>query len=371
MMAVPFPAFYRFAWVVAGMLALLWAGAAALRQPAPLPLVPAGAVPAVTPTASGRLLGVNWVAVDSASSQDMEPLVQAHVTWIAQTPFGWQPDAARPEIRLHTGVVSRQYWGESDRGLVRTALLARQRGIRTMLKPHLWLRSGGTWPGDVNMASEAEWQAWFASYTVFMLHYARLAEENGMEALCIGTELQHASTGHETEWRTLIRQVRQVYRGPLTYAANWSDEFEQIRFWDALDYIGIQAYFPLSQQERPAKAELLKAWQEPLRRIRAVQKRYRKPVLFTEAGYKTTPDAAIQPWAWPDRKAAPAQPDETTQRLCYEALFETFWPQPWFRGIFIWKWYPGLQPDGPARRHLDFTPQHKPAGQVMATWYGK
>jgi hypothetical protein len=318
--------------------------------------------------------GVNWVAADSISSTDMEPLVRAHITWIAQTPFGWQAAAAQPEIRLHTGSTKGGrggYWGESDAGLIFTALQARQRGIKTLLKPHLWLRNGGTWPGDINMTSADDWQAWFASYSIFILHYAQLAEANGLEALCIGTELEHASVGHEKEWRALIKQIRKVYHGPLTYAANWSGEFEQIKFWDALDYIGIQAYFPLSKTTAPEKTALLAAWQDPLRRIEAVHKRFKKPVLFTEVGYKTTPDAAIEPWAWPDRMAVVTSVDETTQRMCYEALFETFWTRPWLHGMFIWKWYPGLQPDGPARRHLDFTPQHKPAERVLAEWYGK
>ncbi|WP_161806955.1 glycoside hydrolase family 113 [Hymenobacter sp. AT01-02] len=303
-----------------------------------------------------RMRGVNWVAADSLSAQDMEPLVQAHVTWIAQTPFGWQPDAAKPEIRVRTASNGRGFWGEGDQGLLRTAQWARQRGIRTLLKPHLWLRTGGTWPGDVRMTSSADWQAWFVSYSAFMLHYAALAEQGHMEALCIGTELEHASTEHETEWRELIRQIRAVYHGPLTYAANWSGEFEKIRFWDALDFIGVQAYFPLSTTNHPDKQALLKAWAEPRRRLEAVQRRYHKPIVFTEVGYKTTPDAAIEPWKWPDRTALPATPDEATQAACYAAMFETFWPRPWLQGVFVWKWYPGLQADGSARRILTSPP---------------
>ncbi|UOG76459.1 hypothetical protein MTX78_07625 [Hymenobacter tibetensis] len=343
------------------------------RQVVALPSSSANSASSVSGRPTGnRLRGVNWVAADSVSSSNMEPLVRSGVTWIAQTPFGWQAGAATPEVRLHTGGAFRGHWGESDQGLAHTTQQARLRGIRTMLKPHLWLRGGnGSWPGDINMTTAADWQAWFASYSIFLLHYAELAERTHMDALCIGTELQHATVGHEAEWRSLIRKVRSVYHGPLTYAANWSGEFEEIRFWDALDYIGIQAYFPLSTTTRPTKATLLASWKQPLRRIEAVQKRYKKPVLFTEVGYKTTPDAAIEPWAWPDRTAVFTELDEQTQRTCYEAMFETFWGQPWFRGTFIWKWYPGLQADGPAHRHLDFTPQHKPAEQVMAQWYGK
>ncbi|RSK42160.1 glycoside hydrolase family 113 [Hymenobacter perfusus] len=367
------PAF-RSRFLVWGLLpmALILAGMLWMLRPRPVasqlpPLPPA--TPAL-PT-DDRLRGVSWVAGDSVSSLDLEPLRRAHVTWIAQTPFGWQPGAAVPEVRLNTGS-NRHYWGEGDRGVLLTAQRARQQGIRTLLKPHLWLRNGGTWPGDINMTSAADWDAWFASYSVFILHYAHLAETGHLEGLCIGTELEHASgPAHEQQWRQLIRRIRAVYHGPLTYAANWSGEFEQVRFWDALDFIGVQAYFPLSTTNSPSKDNLLQAWQAPLRRLEAVQKRYRKPVVFTEIGYKTTPDAAIEPWAWPDRMAVLTTPDEATQAACYAAMFETFWGRKWFKGLFVWKWYPGLQPDGSARRHLDFTPQHKPAERVMAEWYGK
>jgi hypothetical protein len=52
-------------------------------------------------------------------------------------------------------------------------------------------------------------------------------------------------------------------------------------------------------------------------------------------------------------------------------MFRACWGQPWLKGLFIWKWYPGLAPDGSARRHADFTPQHKPAEVVLARWYGQ
>lgn len=374
MLTLLMPVFRTSFRVVLLLLGLLLGSVFVWRNRARQPAAAAASGPVLPPPADGRMRGVNWVAADSAASGDMQPLLRAHITWIAQTPFGWQASSTQPEIRLHTG--SRTggrggYWGESDAGLIYTAQQARKYGISTLLKPHLWLRNGGTWPGDIQMNSAHDWQAWFASYSVFILHYAQLAEAHRMEALCIGTELEHASVGHEAEWRALIRQIRRIYHGPLTYAANWSGEFEQIRFWDALDFIGIQAYFPLSNTTSPNKAALLATWQEPLRRIEAVQKRYRKPVIFTEVGYKTTSDAAIEPWAWPDRMTIVTSVDEATQRVCYEALFETFWTRRWLRGMFIWKWYPSLQPDGSVRRHLDFTPQHKPAEQVLTDWYGR
>lgn len=322
---------------------------------------------------STRLRGVSWVAGDSITAAEMAPLLRNHISWIAQMPFGWQADAAGPAIRLNTSrpVGRRGLWGESDAGLVYTAWLARQHGIRTLLKPHLWVRGRGAWPGDINMRSPADWDAWFANYSVFMLHYAALAEAHHFDGLCIGTELLHATApAHEKAWRGLIKAIRKTYHGRLTYAANWSGEYEQIRFWDALDYVGIQAYFPLSTASRPPLDTLLRGWQPYLRRLAQWQKKVKKPVVFTEVGYKTTPNAAAKPWEWPDRLAV-APPDEATQARCYEALFRACWGQPWLKGTFIWKWYPGLATDGPARRHADFTPQHKPAEAVLAQWYAQ
>ncbi|MBF9222973.1 glycoside hydrolase family 113 [Hymenobacter ruricola] len=321
---------------------------------------------------SARLRGVSWVGGDSITDAELAPLLRDHVTWIAQMPFGWQADAAAPTIRLNTARPTgrRGLWGESDAGLTYTARLARQHGIRTLLKPHLWVRGHGAWPGDVNMASPADWDAWFASYSAFLLHYAQLAETAHFDALCIGTELLHATEpAHDKAWRGLIRQVRRVYHGPLTYAANWRGEYRQIRFWDALDYVGIQAYFPLSPAAGPSLETLVAGWQPHLQELSAWQKKIKKPIVFTEVGYKTTPDAAARPWEWPEHLAT-TPPDEATQARCYEALFRTCWAQPWLKGLFIWKWYPGLTADGPARRHADFTPQHKPAETVLARWYG-
>ena len=73
------------------------------------------------------------------------------------------------------------------------ALIARARGIRTMLKPHVWLRNGH-WCGEISMTSEADWEQWFDSYRTFIMHYARFAETHGIGLLCIGTELQGTHT---------------------------------------------------------------------------------------------------------------------------------------------------------------------------------
>jgi len=315
--------------------------------------------------------GVNWVAGDSITPDHLTALTAQNIQWIAQTPFGWQRSYNLPEVRLSTHH-NKDYWGESDQGLVHTTRLAKQVGIKTLLKPHIWLmdRSGNKWLGDIEMTSEADWQAWFKNYTIFILHYAQLAEANQMEALCIGTELMKPAVTREKEWRQLIKDIRKVYRGQLTYAANWYLEYEQIQFWDALDFIGVQGYFPLTKKTNPSLTELRAGWKPYLADLEKIAQKYQKPIVFTEVGYKSTPDAAIEPWKWPDRSLELSNNKSLeTQAFCYEALFRTLWHQPWFAGSFIWKWYPQVRENG--REQHDFTPQQKPAEKILATWYGK
>ena len=244
--------------------------------------------------------------------------------------------------------------GESDEGLAETARRARMRGIRTMLKPHIWIRgrSDGKWCGDIDFSTEAEWDGWWASYRRMILHNAQMAQRSGMEALCIGTDLRSTVLKRPGEWRRLIADVRKDYGGELTYSANWNREFEEVPFWEALDYIGIQAYFPLVESTDVTPASLKAAWAPYVKRIEALQQPVGKSVLFTEVGYQSTVDAAVDPWAW--RSIEPL--DFELQAACYEAMFQAFWNRPWFAGANIRKWFPeGRRPSG-GRRERGFTP---------------
>jgi hypothetical protein len=340
------------------------------------PGAPAGAESSTATASATRPLsslaerhrGVSWVAGGRFTGSALEPLSAVGANWIVQTPFGWQASHDSPEIELHTdgGVL----WGETDQGLETTTLLARERGIRTLLKPHLWLnRTEGKWRADIAMDSAEAWRRWFADYREFILHYARLAERLEIEALAIGTELHATIRQRPADWRRLIAEVRAVYPGKLTYSANWYREFEEVGFWEDLDYIGIQAYFPLTDREDPTVEELMVGWQRHLPAIAAVARRTGRPVLFTEMGYRNSSDAAIEPWRWPNRTERRAgATDAETQARCYEAFFRTFWRRPWFAGAYIWKWFPerGSRPPG-----ISFSPQGQAAAVVLASWYAK
>ncbi len=308
--------------------------------------------------------GVSWVAGRSIDAAALAPLTEHNVEWIAQTPFGWQDAVDTPAIRLSTG--GRVHWGETDDGLLRTVELARAAGIQTMLKPHIWV-SRGAWRGDIYMTTDADWNAWFANYQTFILHYARFAEANDLPLLCIGTELHKTVVARPQKWSELIAEIRTVYSGKLTYAANWYEEFTVVQFWDELDYIGVQGYFPLGGETEPELDALIAAWQPHVAALRELQQRVGKPVLFTEIGYRSWRRAAEVPWEWPDRDDDSGF-DAVIQERLYEAFFRTFWHEDWVAGAYWWKWFPGHS-TAAGQGHNGFTPQNKLAADVMAAWF--
>jgi len=173
----------------------------------------------------------------------------------------------------------------------------------------------------------------------------------------------------EADWRRLIADVRAVYSGMVIYAANWYDEYERVPFWDALDAIGIQAYFPLSSDDNADLDALIAGWQPHLQAMAEVSRRFGKPVLFTEVGYRATPDAAREPWLWPQQGVHAEPAGLAMQARCYEAFFQAVWPQPWIAGVYIWKWHPRMSLEPPREPDIGFTPQHKPAVEVLARYY--
>ena len=330
-----------------------------------------------------------WVAGDSIVSSNFDSLLKNNVKWISQTPFAWMRGHDNPSISYDN---SRSWWGERDEGIIYTSELAHANGLKVMLKPHIWIsRANGKWRSDIAMNSEAEWDAWFEDYEAMILHYACLAELAKMDALCIGTELLIPSTKFEDRWRKIIQKIREVYSGELTYAANFYKEYEKIKFWDALDYIGVQAYFPLTSKSDPNLQSLIKAWKKHSRSLEKVATKYQKKVVFTEVGYKNTIDAGTEPWLWPRQlDADKVIESEDVQARCYEAMFSTLWNKPWFGGVYIWKWFHGnyeypykeyreLRRERRAARakergmkllpEIDFTPQGKKAESIMAKYY--
>ena len=252
----------------------------------------------------------------------------------------------------------------SDKSLSHAIKKAHRLGITVMIKPHIDLmdkHDGTYWRADIGSNNDEGWEKWFASYRKVILHYAKLAEKNDVEIFCVGTELAF-TTQKPDEWRRIIREVRDIFSGKLVYAANW-DNFRNIEFWNELDYVGIDAYFPLAYDPDPSVDDLKKGWEKWKNEISSWQETVDMPIIFTEIGYPSSPHAPHSPW----QGGLEGNADIEIQARCYEAFFEAVWQEPWFAGVYWWKWDTNTRAGGEHNRQ--FTPQNKPAEKIIEANY--
>jgi len=253
-------------------------------------------------------------------------------------------------------------FAENDESLIFLKEAAEKLNFVVMLKPQIWLRSG--WPGDIKMNNLGDWNKFFRDYYRWMRHYALLAEMYKIPILCIGNELSKATLGHENKWIKMAQHIRKLYDGKITYGANWNNEFEKLNFWKLFDYIGISEYFPLSKKENPSDAELRSGADSVINLISSVQKKFSKPVLFTEIGYKSS----MEPWQTALENNP--QPDSTAinQARSYQAILKASYGNKWLAGMFWWKWPSYLGYADNPERDL-YVPLNKPAESVIKKWY--
>lgn len=315
------------------------------------------------PIPEHKVKGMALVAPPSPFAADpIAPMTALGVNWVSIQPYGFF-QKSKPDIRYNTG---HQWWGEQPEGIAKSVEYAQQNKVKVLLKPQLWSRS--QWIGDFDLENEQDLKVWQKNYEIFILEFAKMADSLNVEMLCIATEIKQIAQKYPDYWRALIKKIRAVYKGPLTYAANW-DSWQGISFWDDLDYIGVDAYFPLAQGKTATVSKLQKAWKPIVEELEAFHKQYDKPILFTEFGYMSVDDCAFNHWDIEAEQASRAV-NEQAQANALQALFETFANLDWWHGGFQWKWYPSDQSNwGEGAWAKDYTPQNKEAEKILKKYF--
>lgn len=299
---------------------------------------------------------------DSFKYNPMPDVQKVNADWITVIPYGFTR-TDRPSVTYN--VKDWQWWGERPIGIRTTIQLAKKAGIHVMLKPQIWVPR--SWTGKLDF-DDNDWKKWEEDYEKFILQMTKIAQEEGVGLFCIGTEFEIHAVKRPQFWRNLIKKIRSQYSGKLTYAANW-DNFEKNTFWDDLDYIGVNAYFPLVKEKTPSISALKKSWKKPMSKIQKLYCQYEKPILFTEFGYLSVDGCAYNTWELEAQLKTLPRNDEA-QMNALEALFDTFWQQEWWAGGFLWKWYPD-EKSHEGNYNKDYTPQGKLAEKCVTKWYGK
>lgn len=239
---------------------------------------------------------------------------------------------------------------------------AHRQHLSVMLRPVLDEQSlmdpQGDWRGSIRPDNQ---QHWFASYAALLRQYGETAQTDAVEAIDVGTELNSVQAD-DAGWRSVIAAVRSVFSGQVTYSANF--DFEQVSFAHALDFLGIDAYYPLDAPQDATVGQLQQAWAPWVVHMRQIQQNSGIPLVITELGVRSEVGAHIKPWVW-YTKAVPSMEEQLRyyQASC-PAVSRTV------DGLYWWL----VTLDSPypdALHDTSYDPLGKPAEQAVQTCFSR
>ena len=311
-----------------------------------------------------KMQGLNFVAPPRAFEKNpMMAVKELGANWIAVIPYAYTP---KDNATVRYNSSGWQWWGERPEGVAETIELSKKEGLKVMLKPQIYMH--GSWTGNMSFKTDEEWEQWELGYENYIMPFVKNADKAGVDLICIGTEFKLSVKKRSQFWRSLIQKIRTEYTGELTYTANW-DCYADVPFWDELDYVGISAYFPLLDVKTPSVKQLKKSWVPIRKEIRKHAEKIQKPILFTEFGYLSVDGCTYNTWELEGR-VKQLKINEAAQANAIDALFETFWDEPYWAGGFLWKWFPNMKGhEGYVDK--DYTPQGKEGYEVLKKWYSK
>lgn len=317
------------------------------------------------------------------SDESIEALAATGTNWVSLI-VTWYEQTYSDTLMLKRNYAVRGPTTPSDDSVIHAIRTIHSTGMKVMLRPIIDLVDQGLYRELLQPRNVTEW---FRNYRAFILHYLKMANAEGVEQFCIGAELTSMEP-YTQGWVDLIEFARANYNGTLTYSSlaqgkTWdNDQWKQDRFWNKLDYVGLDVYFPLTNKADPTLNELREEWVAHVNDIEAFQATVRKPIVFVETGWHSVAGTNTGTWKWNrvcnpnDNQYDPSEckPDQQEQANLYEALLETFWNKPYLQGIFWWAWYPyGQRPGwgegGP--NDANFSPHNKLAEKVLRSWYAK
>lgn len=340
------------------------------------------------------------------------------------------------------------WWEENEEWVISEIRAAKKQGLRIVLilrtaLDHAFPRNKFLWHGMIMPKDDRTLNSWFDKYQKFVNKWSKIAHEEGVHVLSIGSEMNALSStvqieempplyaylnskaaqdlhekrvlkfqkqleekhlwvrgndnystlerfiddqirikqawakqvtfdGHpqriermnqrrrlvQSRWLKIIEQTRKEFKGQLTYAANFDNYFE-VDFWHKLDFIGINAYFPLRDPDRvynngmSMKMALIEGWHKVFDEVDDFRGKYDlmdKPLFFTELGYIYRSNTTIEPWSgfgfsivgsrykewlivWKEQK-----PDQGERAMAVRALYDVVKQRGVnLAGILYWK----------------------------------
>jgi hypothetical protein len=261
----------------------------------------------------------------------------------------------------------------------------KQRGLKTAL--YVFVRTDDNDGFAVRPPNDID--EFFRYYSNLVLGHADIAEREGVELLVIANEMNSISgPAYRERWVQLISQVRQRYRGRVTYNAvpnafiqnvTIADVANLVSFWDQLDVLGFSVYPQLSTSAVPTREEVERGWTQSLynnsnllRNLKRWHEVTGKPIVFTEIGYTSADGAAITPGL---PRGNQGTPNFALQAMLFDVMFAQVQAEggSWLEGMFLWTLNTWNRQNDPYLQQiyvdLDYTFFQKPAADVVKRWY--
>ncbi len=338
--------------------------------------------PAFTEVQTGVTFGFyarNGVLGSTWARDQVDRMVDANVRWVVLTPIVMQESA-------HT---TRQYRDfevtPNDHELYTLITYMHQQGLRVNLRPMLETQDGNgrlqVWfqpdreriPGRIS----DHWARWFESMTLRSVHYARIAQDTGCELYGLDSELDRTIDQHG-RWKQVIKAVRSVYDGPVTSChtthtglIDFDKELSRAdHWWRDLDMLQLSCYERASEQPGSSVEEMMAMLAPHVSRFRRMAEAYGKPISFGECGCTSSRGGAKSPSGW----TSDATFDGQEQANYLEAVLRSFSPEPWWNGLYWWKWdeqNDRAQFKSDPAGDKGFTVRGKPAEERMRQLYGE
>ena len=171
---------------------------------------------------------------------------------------------------------------------------AHQYGLRVTLRAFLdqkVLREFGAdyWSGNIEPSNRAKW---FSSLSSVLTPYLRFAQNRGVSEFVIGSELD--SLAGDPHWAGLLHQVSTIYKGRLSYSANW-DVYQLDDVGVPVQAVGVDAYPPQNVGTNATVSQLTKGWLSWFDKAPAS---LRARTTIDEIGIVPTAGAYKVPYAW-------------------------------------------------------------------------
>ena len=323
--------------------------------------------------ARNGILGSDW------AKAEVDKMVKNCVSHVVLTPIVMQENS-------HT---TRQYRDfevtPNDHELYLLIEYMHSKGLKVCLRPMLETQDGSgrlqVWfqpdreriPGRVS----DHWKRWFESMRWRSRHYARIAADTDCELYGLDSELDRTISQHG-HWKEVIATVREEYKGRVTSChtthcglIDWEKEMKKTdHWWRDLDELQMSCYEVGAEAPGWSVEQMVEKLAPARDRFRAIAEAYGKPISFGECGCTSSYGGAMTPSGWQGN--GDYSPMEQANYL--EAVLQLFWDEPWWAGIYWWKWdeqnqRPAFNSDPAGNK--GFTVDGKPAAEIMQRYFGR